>query len=571
MSTRTVTGKVLRQFDQSPFRDTLIEIWDRDFGLDDLVGSGRTNDFGIFTIEYNTEEAGKKPDLSLKVLRLDYKGELEVIYEEDGPRDVQDNYDFEDILISDWEYDSSYEVPLIHSQGAGINASPQNFVTPQTRKILGNAFRLGIKRFQASQKGSPLEAQKEFPENKTLKDSTSRSDEFFVDATLNAFAPAMLTIDSNDEFHVRYNLDKYKWDEKHQSPNVHLTLKKNNQGNLVPKSISWKLRKVGSFPPEYQAEGQATPDDSDAWDKAKSYFRIAEFVDGQVKGHLGRGHLNTGQYAISLYRNIQKSPILRLLHPHLKGVSAINTFGKEIIFGEDGILALSPLNSTSLIEAMKDDLGQCDWKNWSPRTEYTSTGQHSYAKIQNKYWNVLKEYIDIFFRLHSEKIRLDWKEVYFFSKDLVENSVPYTSPSLESGERYIDDNEISNHQPNETKAISPITNTITEPSDDDVDNLKQACAYAIYHATIWHDWRNDNQANYGGEIDYARLALDYSTEDAAFQLFIVNILVDVKHGYLTKNEENDIPIEFVALLRSEFENFQSMGYDIRDLRSRINI
>lgn len=89
MVKQTVSGKISRQFDQSPFRDTLIEIWDRDFGLDDLVGSDRTNDKGEFNIEYDTDDAGDTPDLTVKVIRLDYQSQPHVIYEEDGPRNVK--------------------------------------------------------------------------------------------------------------------------------------------------------------------------------------------------------------------------------------------------------------------------------------------------------------------------------------------------------------------------------------------------------------------------------------------------------------------------------------------------
>ncbi|MGR3276555.1 lipoxygenase family protein [Acaryochloris marina NIES-2412] len=572
MVIQTVSGKIDRQFDRSPFRDTLIEVWDRDFGLDDLVGSGRTNDNGEFNISYDTDYAGDTPDLTLKIIRLDYQSQPHVIFEEDGPRNVEGDYDFGTISIADWGYDPDYAVPLIRSGGAGIFASPQNFVASQTRKILLKAVPWGLRRREAGEKPSVEAAQTVFPENLTIKKGdVSRKDKFFVDATLNGFAPALMTQDSNGQFHVRYNLDQYRWDESHQSPSVHLTMVKNAEGNLIPQKIEWKLRKIASFPPEFSDDGSAEPGEGAAWEKAKLYFRIAEFIDGQVKGHLGRGHLNVGQYAVALYRNIQKSPILKLLHPHLKGVSAINTFGKDIIFGDQGVLALSPLNSASLIDVMRDDLGQCNWKNWSPRNEVNSTGQHSYAKIQNLYWNILNEYVDKFFTLYEEKIKLDWKEIYYFSQDLVSHSVPFVPPHIVDGEQYVDNNEISVDAPAHQTAISPITEVLTHPKDQDIQNLKQACAYAIYHATIWHDWRNDNQANYGGEIDYARLAIDYSVEDAAFQLFIVNILVDVKHGYLTKNEENDIPIEFISILQRESQNFEDLGYDLRDLRSRINI
>ena len=118
--------------------------------------------------------------------------------------------------------------------------------------------------------------------------------------------------------------------------------------------------------------------------------------------------------------------------------------------------------------------------------------------------------------------------------------------------------------------MSPSTSRVN-PTNEEIEQLKQACRYAIYHATIWHDWRNDNQRNYSGEVAYARLAIDYSAADAAFQLFVVNLLVDIKYGYLSKNEDEDIPGNFVHLLKLRLAKFEAEGYDLRDLRSRVNI
>ncbi|PCJ19938.1 MAG: hypothetical protein COB04_04955 [Gammaproteobacteria bacterium] len=576
MSIRTVTGRVLRTTDESPLRDALIQVWDRDFGLDDLLGTGTTADDGTFSIDYNTDDAGDTPDLTIKVLRLNADGEREVIEHIDGPKNIDKDYDFGIIDIAGWEYDPKFSVPLVLSDGSGLTSSPQNFELPQSAKILLNGAKLGIKREIGGRKSSIAGAQEVFPKSRTqrMEESeigSSRSDAFLIDSLLNGFNPAKLSYKSSDQtYHVRYNIDDYEVDQVHQSPSVHMTLEKNANGSLCIKSISYRVRDTGANPPKYGPETTVTPNDDPArWDTAKEYYRIAEFIDGQVKGHLGRSHLNVGQYSIALYRNIQKSPIFQLLHPHLKGVSAINTFGKEVIFGATGILVVSPLTLESLVTCMHDDLGDCDWKNWSPRTEVSD--QHSYARVQNTYWNVVKEHVNTYFEIHEAKIAKDWKEIYYFSKDLVEHSVAYAPTPLADGEEWFDTNEVSDSRGSNQKSASAITNALSNPPSEDVENLKQACCYAIYHATIWHDWRNDNQKNYGGEVDYARFAIDYEVEEAAFQLFIVNLLVDVKYGYLSKNEDEDIPRNFVHLLKKALPEFEKEGYDLRDLRSRINI
>lgn len=597
MTTRKITGQVLRSNDKAPYRDTKIEIWDRDFLLDDQVGTAITDDHGSFNLKYDTADAGQSPDLTIKIFRLNAAGKLEIIHEQDGNsidpdrgRDVIGDYDFGIVEIFDWEYDEKYKVPLIRTLGPGINASPQDFVASQKSKILVNGLRFGALQKLGDQKGKISDVQELFPVNLTLrKGDADIDDDFFIDAVLNRFSPAMFTEDGNGKFHVRYGIDEYDWDGIHQSPKVDLVLEKNDAGELIPLEINWSIRDKNSD--NIDSHGKGSPKDQESekvkesptnqgwetakesptdqgWEKAKEYFRIAEFIDGQVKGHLGRGHLNVGQYALALYRNIQKNPILKLLHPHLKGVSAINSFGKGIIFGEQGVLTLSPLTQDSLIDALKDDLGSCNWEEWSPRKSINN--QHSYAEIQNIYWDIVNEYVDEFFLAHKEKIILDWKEIYYFSQDLVNHSVPFKALDTQGKEKFYSLNEISMKSDN-GKAISDITKDKVLAKKSEIYKLKQVCAYAIYHATIWHDWRNDYQDDYGGEIAYARLALEYQPKEASLQLFIVNILNSVKHGFIIKNEENDIPELFIVKLKSRIEDFKKYKYDLRDLRSRINI
>lgn len=567
MTKKKIQGVVLRSIkDNTPYRNSRIEIWDRDFLVDDQIGVAITNDNGQFELEYDTDDAGDKPDLLIKIFRLNAKDEFELIFDQDGGINVVDDYNFGEIRICDWEYDGDFLVPLIRTPNAGIDSSPQDFTASQKRKIISNGVLFGALRLLADKANDIQEVQKIFPSNFTAENKNlSRSDDFFIDAVLNGFAPALFTIDSDNKFHVRYSIDNYEWDGIQQAPSAHLILGKDNSGNLVPVKIEWGLKSIDS---NTITNGSASPSSSLEWNQAKEYFRIAEFIDGEIKGHLGRSHINVGQYAIALYRNIQKNPIFKLLHPHLKEVSAINSFGKGIIFGDEGILSTSPLTKNAVFLALKDDLGRCNWEKWSPRKILNK--QHSYAKINNLYWEILNEYIDDFFATYLDKIILDWKEIYYFSEDLHDHSVPSTSPNLVSGEKWYCENEISAFMENQ-KAISKITNVKLKPHDKDIKNLKQVCAYAIYHSTIWHDWRNDNQVKYAGEIDYARMSLNYEVKDASFQLFVMNILSSIKYGYIVKNEDKDIPVMLISKLKSRIDDFKSYGYDLRDLRSRINI
>jgi Lipoxygenase len=568
MTKKIISGTVFRSSeDKSPFRNTRIEIWDRDFLVDDQLGVALTDDNGQFDLEYDTDDAGDEPDLLIKIFRLNANDEFELIFDQDGGTNITvDTFTF-DIRIIDWEYDPNFVVPLIRTPNAAIDSSPQDFSASQKRKIISNGVVFGALRLLADRASSIQDVQNIFPPNYTVENrDESRSDKFFVEAVLNGFAPALLTFDSDNMFHVRYSVDDYEWDGFQQAPSAHLVLRKDLSGNLIPDRIEWGLKEINSNTITY---GSASPSSSTLeWDKAKEYFRIAEFIDGEITGHLGRSHINVGQYAIALYRNLQKSPILKLLHPHLKEVSAINSFGKGIIFGEEGVLSTSPLTKDSVLLALRDDLGKCNWKNWSPRKPFDD--QHYYAYINNLYWEILNEYIDEYFVTYRRKIILDWKEIFYFSEDLHTRSVPFKSSDPHSGEKWYCDNEISKSSENGL-SISRITKVKNNPPDADIENLKQVCVYAIYHSTMWHDWRNDNQAKYAGEIDYARMALNYDVKDASFQLFVMNILNSIKYGYILKNEDKDIPVMLISKLKSRIDNFKSYGYDLRDLRSRINI
>jgi hypothetical protein len=568
MTKKKIQGTVLRSSeDKSPFRDTRIEIWDRDFLVDDQLGVALTDDNGQFELEYDTDDAGDEPDLLFKIFRLNANDEFELIFDQDGGINITDDPFIIDIRIIDWEYDPNFVVPLIRTPNAAIDSSPQDFSASQKRKIISNGVVFGALRFLADQAHSIQDVQNIFPRNYTVNNrDESRSDKFFVEAVLNGFAPALLTCDSENMFHVRYSIDGYPWDGIQQAPSAHLVLRKDVSGNLISDKIEWGLKDINS---NTITNGSASPSSSTLeWDKAKEYFRIAEFIDGEITGHLGRSHINVGQYAIALYRNLQKSPILKLLHPHLKEVSAINSFGKGIIFGDKGILSTSPLTTDSVLLALRDDLGKCNWKEWSPRKPFDN--QHYYAYINKLYWEILKEYIDEFFVTYRRKIILDWKEIFYFSEDLHTKSVPFKSSEPLPGENWYCKNEISDSSDNGL-SISRITNVTKNPPDDDIENLKQVCAYAIYHSTMWHDWRNDNQTKYAGEIDYARMALNYDVKDASFQLFVMNILTSIKYGYILKNEDKDIPVMLISKLKSRIDDFKNYGYDLRDLRSRINI
>ena len=126
-------------------------------------------------------------------------------------------------------------------------------------------------------------------------------------------------------------------------------------------------------------------------------------------------------------------------------------------------------------------------------------------------------------------------------------------------------------------------------SDQDWQNLRDACAYAIFQATFGHTWANSKQYDDIGEVLYACLGLRYgdsregvlgaesdlsiapSPEHATQMMWWSNMLSRTSYGFIMANEDGDISPQFLAALEAKRQNFADFGLSIDDLQSRINI
>ena len=63
------------------------------------------------------------------------------------------------------------------------------------------------------------------------------------------------------------------------------------------------------------------------------------FCFGKLNTHLLRTHLTTEPFALSTWRNLASAhPIFKLLQPHIYGILAIDTIGRQELIGSGGIL-----------------------------------------------------------------------------------------------------------------------------------------------------------------------------------------------------------------------------------------
>lgn len=365
---------------------------------------------------------------------------------------------------------------------------------------------------------------------------------------------------------------------------------------LIPTAITIQSRYPDSIAPNSPLKEPVTytPNDGEKWLQAKRIFRTNSFFAAEMIEHYIKAHLQMEQYTIAAFRNLRKNPVRLILSPHIKSLVNINQRADEVLVSPTvGLVTTNgPLTPEAVVEVCKESMATYDWKGWKPRQPLCET--HTFAKIGNLYWQVLTEYIDIFFEDYQEEIVKEWLEIRRFSDDIVEHSVAY-QPSQPSGSS--DDSDYDWYDYNEldqpdipratingiVKATRPIT-VSDEPSEADIENLKEFCRYVVYYITFWHSWVNDSQADEGGEVVYSSLALrngSFGSEDdpniapniieSTNLIYMVNVLTAIKYGYIIKNEDDDIPEELTTILASYKDQFADFGYDISNIRSLINI
>lgn len=616
-----VISKSRRAFGQIVHRDSLVpipnlglELWDRDpFGLKDYLGSGETDTTGKFEILYDPKSGGfgDAPDLELKIFdppqtifingkKSQVRNLIEV---KDGSENTTDDYDFGVVQILYYEYDPQY--PLFSyclPDSIRHDFVPQALaVTMQSVAKYGQIMNSLIQRNRRNpDEPSYDEIQKSFPETLTLileknHKGYTRSDEFFGERMLNGFNPVIFKKDKHNPslYTTAFNGEKFTLTGKIDLPNykVKFELK---EGKLLPIEITLQFREDDCVQPNppLKAPQTYTPADGNKWLQAKRVIRATHLgVLGEVKGHLSQCHFNMEQYAIAFLRNIRKNPLREFLYPHLKEVVHINRFGRQILMNPiEGFFAkLEPMIiNPDMLRWVRTNIGTYDWTDWQPRKPLCEA--HTFAKLGNLYWDILTAYIESFFTANQVEIANNWTEILNFSNDLVQSSVPYVPLSMEQvddGDEWYDLNEIE-HSSNprrevngELKAIRPIT-TSSQPTEQDIANLKQVCKYVIYQCTFWHSWIHNEHNPEFGELKYGDLLTNGSMGDeddesvlpgrevASIILAVTNMLTNFDYGYMLKNEDGDIPLNLIQLIESKRAEFEKLGFDLTTLRSRLN-
>ena len=437
---------------------------------------------------------------------------------------------------------------------------------------------------------------------------STRCDYWFGRRIMNGMNCATFQKDEKNEglYWVKFfGACNYKINDEYAFPTVKIQFKIAENGLPLPLKIK-TVGPINAFDKDPYQVHEFTPSDGEKWEQAKRVARVTGALSTETDDHFVGTHLNTEQYAIAVRRNIRKNPISTLLLPHLKEVALVNHTADEILIGPGYIPKASAVTEDGIIERAKDTLGANDWKNWKPMTPISD--QHTYAKAENIFWEVVHDFVDYFFKENEALIEKEWYEIYCFSNDLVHNSVPLFLSTVD--EKTLTASEIAMNRERVkyfhqryrldinlprvsingvVKCISPITTNKEAPEEGDMKNLKAVCKYAIMMATFMHTYVNEHQYEDIGEILYCSLGLrfgqskegifrpedDYSISPdvtrSTQMLWFSNLLSRTEYGFITRNEEHDIHPYFCKLLKEKAEVFAELNVEVDNIESRTNI
>lgn len=461
---------------------------------------------------------------------------------------------------------------------------------------------------------SLAEIQEDYPVNLTVciekkLQGYTRSDKWFGERMMNGMNCGSFMPDSQNPSHYwisYFGICNYEHNNEFALPDVDIKFEIGCDGLPLPLEIhtTGALNAINKDPWQKRI---FTNKDGDLWMAAKRIARVNGAVSTEVDEHFTGTHLNTEQYSIAVHRNFHFSPLSCLLRPHLKEVVLINAAADNSIIA--GYLpTATALTKNGLINRTYDMLGLLDWKDWKPMDPINDS--HHYALAEKLFWQVVSDFVDQFFSENLSLIKQYWTEVYYFSEDLVNHSVPVfmsetdldnlSSDEREQVERrkkyyaykyHFDFNLPRERVNGQLKAVTPITKRekYDEQHPEEMEDLKKVCKYAIMMATYMHTWINEHQYDDLGEILYNCGGLRFGTTETGVlgseddlhiapdltrgtgMLWFTNFLSRTEFGFITRNEEGDVNPIFIKLLEGKREEFAALGVDIDKIESRTNI
>ncbi|MFT4801451.1 MAG: hypothetical protein ACI93N_001223 [Flavobacteriaceae bacterium] len=456
--------------------------------------------------------------------------------------------------------------------------------------------------------------QKDYPLNLTqcmeLKEKgITRSDDWFGERFMNGMAACDFDKDPNDseKYWVHYHWNSYDKTQDYAMPDVDIKFKLKANGLPTPVEITL-TGPLNKHELNERPKRVFLPTDGEKWMAAKRLARVSSALYTECVHHLCITHYNAEQFSIAAHRNLRLNPLTNLLFPHLKEASLVNHTADRILIGNGYISKATALTKKGILQLALQNMGTQDWKNWKPIQPISE--KHTFAKTANLFWEIITSYVNDYVEENRTKIVAHWHEIYRFSEDLVAHSSPYflcnylTNMILDNKGNY-DANKSDWYETSqrmdqsierpiingEKKSMSHITITKNpkDVKDEDIDNLKQACSFIMYHSSFGHTWSNSKQYDDIGEVLYCSLGLRFGTSDegalgpesdmsiapdltrSTQMMWWSNMLSKTGYGFITKNEDNDINPKLIEALKAKEKDFNALGFNIDTIQSRTNI
>jgi hypothetical protein len=437
----------------------------------------------------------------------------------------------------------------------------------------------------------------------------TRSDEYFGNRLMNGMNRGAFLPDKEHSGHywIKYfGACQYSVNSVYAFPDAEIKFEIGPDGIPIPIEIVL-TGPLTAYEKNPHSRHVFTPSDGQNWAAAKRVARVNGGVSAEIDEHFTGTHLNTEQFAIAAFRNLRINPIATLLLPHLKEVVLINHSADKLLL-RDFLPKATALTGKGLSQRVCDLLGTQDWKDYKPMVPISE--EHDVAKSDDLFWQITGQYVDNFIDENLDEIKLQWFEIYCFSKDLVENSVRVFMSDVDMGKlspaekkqaldrmeyyffKYSFNPSLERETINgELKALSPITknNGSTDISPEDIQNLKDVCRYIIFVATYLHTWINEHQYDDLGELLYNCVGLRFGDGEngvlapesdlriapdlthATGTLWFANLLSRTEFGFITRNEEGDVNPVFAQMLLDKKQEFLELGVDVNNIESRTNI
>ncbi|MFK7952578.1 MAG: lipoxygenase family protein [Ekhidna sp.] len=458
----------------------------------------------------------------------------------------------------------------------------------------------------------------DYPENLTVcmekqQPGSTRGDDWFGQRMLNGMYACDFDRDPKnpDLYWVHHHWGSYeKRHHYYAMPDVDMWFELTEDG--LPKPV--KITLTGPLTAEEKNEKQKTtftPADGEKWLAAKRICRVSAGLNAELSHHFAGTHINSEQYAIACFRNLRLNPIAGLLKSFLRSVVLVNHTADRILVGNGYITSACALTPKGIDQVVYKTMGTLDWKGFRPMQPISKA--HTYAKTSNLFWETVYDFVSDFIddSANREQILKHWFEIFCFSEDLVKHSVPfflcnYLQNILLDGKGKMKSNGASdwyNHDHRmklnddrpEVDGIKKAVSTITDKSegsevtDEDLDQLKQACTYMIYQATFGHTWSNSKQYDDIGEVLYGSLGVrfgdgpdgvmgpesDYSIAPdltrSTQMMWWSNMLSHTGYGFIITDEDQDVPPDLRKRLEEQRQAFADLGLDIDIIQSRTNI